>query len=386
MNTPHPPDWNPTSDAVLHDQRAAYDEMRERCPAAYSDFLGWSLFRHQDVLRVLNDTGTFSSAVSTHLSVPNGMDPPEHTRYRRIVERYFQPERMQAFAPQCRDIAASLVQSLPGHGAVELISVLTQTFAVRVQCAFLGWPLHRHESLRLWTQSNREATLAQDRKVMAELSTDFEGYVNELLQSRRAAGEQPEGDIVASLLAEQVEGRPLRDEEIASILRNWTVGEVGTISASLGILVHHLAEHAALQQQLRAQPSLLPAAIEEILRLHGPLVANRRITTCPADIGGRRLESGERISLNWVSANRDPAVFKDADTFRLDRDPAENLLWGAGIHVCPGAPLARMELRVVMEELLSRSTLISLVPGQPATRAVYPASGFSRLPLQISLR
>lgn len=386
MNTPHQPDWDPTSDAVLHDQRAAYDEMRERCPAAYSDFLGWSLFRHQDVLRVLNDTGTFSSAVSTHLSVPNGMDPPEHTRYRRIVERYFQPEQMQAFAPQCRDIAASLVQSLPGHGEVELISVLIQTFAVRVQCAFLGWPLHRHEALRLWTQKNRDATLAQDRKVMAELSTDFEGYVNELLQSRRAAGGQPEGDIVASLLAQQVEGRLLRDEEIASILRNWTVGEVGTISASLGILVHFLAEHAALQQQLRAQPGLLPAAIEEILRLHGPLVANRRVTTCPVDIGGRRLGPGERISLNWVSANRDRAVFKDADTFRLDRDPAENLLWGAGIHVCPGAPLARMELRVVMEELLSRSTLISLVPGQPATRAVYPASGFSRLPLQIFLR
>ena len=386
MNTTHQPDWDPASDAVLHDQRAAYDAMRERCPAAYSDFLGWSLFRHQDVVRVLNDTGTFSSAVSTHLSVPNGMDPPEHTRYRRIVERYFQPERVQAFAPQCRDIAASLVQSLPGRGEVELISVITETFAVRVQCAFLGWPLHRHEALRLWTQKNREANLAQDRRAMAELSMDFEGYVNELLQSRRAVGGQPEGDVVASLLAQQVEGRLLRDEEIASILRNWTVGEVGTISASLGILVHYLADHAALQQQLRAEPDLLPAAIEEILRLHGPLVANRRVTTCPVDIGGRRLASGERISLNWVSANRDPAVFKDADTFRLDRDPAENLLWGAGIHVCPGAPLAQMELRVVMEELLRRSTLISLVPGRPATRAVYPASGFSSLPLQIFLR
>jgi cytochrome P450 len=133
---------------------------------------------------------------------------------------------------------------------------------------------------------------------------------------------------------------------------------------------------------LREQPSLLPGAIDEILRIHGPLVTNRRITTCPVEMGGRKMGAGERISLNWISANRDSDVFDSPDSFRLDRDPTENLLYGAGIHVCPGAPLARMELLTVMETLFRHTEWIEPVAGKPAINAVYPASGFSSLPLR----
>ena len=106
------PDWDPTAPEVLRDQRAAYDAMRRRCPVAYSEFLGWSLFRHEDVLRVLLDHETFSNAVSRHLSVPNGMDPPEHTAYRRLIEPFFSAERVAAFEPVCREIAANLTRLL----------------------------------------------------------------------------------------------------------------------------------------------------------------------------------------------------------------------------------------------------------------------------------
>ena len=292
------PDWDPRSETVIRDQRAAYDAMRERCPVAFSDYLQWSLFRHEDVVRVLSDPGTFSNAASRHLSVPNGMDPPEHTEYRRVIEPYFEPARMQAFEPTCRAIAADLVQALLGRDEVEVIAELAQSFAVRIQCAFLGWPPDMHEPLRLWTRKNQEATLAQDREAMAEIAREFAGYVDGLLRVRREAGAEASDDITASLLRARVGGRPLRDEEIVSILRNWTVGEVGTISAAVGILVHFLAEHPDLQQQLRDRPSLLPPAIDEILRIHGPLVANRRITTRPVEIGGRNLDAGERISLD----------------------------------------------------------------------------------------
>ena len=148
------PDWDVKSDVVLRNQLAACDEMRERCPVVYSEFLGWSLFRHEDVVRVLNDHDTFSNAVSRHLSVPDGMDPPEHTEYRRIVESYFRPELMQAFEAQFRDIAADLVQALFERHEVELIAEFAHHFAVRVQCTFLGWPMTMHEPLRLWTQNN----------------------------------------------------------------------------------------------------------------------------------------------------------------------------------------------------------------------------------------
>ena len=376
-------DWDPKSDAVQRDQRAAYDGMRERCPVAYSDFLGWSLFRHQDIVRVLNDPDTFSNAVSRHLSVPDGMDPPEHTEFRRMILPYFRPERVDAFEPQCREIAANLLQSLLERDELEFIGDFAHWFAVRIQCASLGWPLEMCEPLRLWTQKNHQATFARDRQAMTEIAREFEGYVHQLLQSRRAAGAQAGDDITSSLLRQEVQGRPLRDDEIVSVLRNWTVGEVGTISAALGILVHYLSQHPDLQQQLRAQPSLLPAAIEEILRIHGPLVANRRITTRPVEIGGRKIGAGERLSLIWISANRDGRVFEDPEAYRADRDQAENLLYGAGIHVCPGAPLARMEMRVAMEELLGRTTGIAPIPAKPPTAAVYPGSGFATLNLRI---
>ena len=383
MNEALQADWDPHSGTVLRDQLAAYDEMRERCPVAHSDFLGWSLFRHEDLVRVLDDPDVFSSVASTHLSVPNGMDPPEHTEYRRLIERYFGPEQMVEFEPQCREIATNLVESLVAREEVELIEEFAQAFAVRVQCAFLGWPPDMHEPLRIWTRKNHEATLAQDRTAMAGIGREFEGYVGSLLRDRRATEAQASRDVTARLSRERVWGRLLRDEEIASILRNWTVGEIGTISAAVGILAHYLSEHADLYRQLRGQPSSLPVAIEEILRIHGPLVANRRITTRPVEIGGRNIGVGERISLIWVSANRDGRAFEDPEAFRLDRDPAANLLYGKGIHVCPGAPLARMEMRVVMEELLGHTMRISPSPCKPPTKAMYPASGFATLPLRI---
>lgn len=376
-------DWDPKSVAVQRDQRAAYDEMRERCPVAYSDYLGWSLFRHEDILRVLNDPDTFSNAVSKHLSVPDGMDPPKHTEYRRIIEPYFLPESIETLEPKIRQITGRLVESLLKHGDIELISQFAHLFAVQVQCAFLGWPVDMHEALRLWTQKNHDATFAGDKGAMAAIAREFEGYVENMLQVRRAAGALATDDLTTSLMRQHVGTRQLGDDEIVSILRNWTVGEVGTISASVGILVHYISERVDVQQQLRTQPSLLSDAIEEILRIYGPLVANRRITTRPVEIGGRKIGAGERISMIWISANRDGRVFEDPEAFRPNRDQAANLLYGAGIHVCPGAPLARMEMRIVMEELLARTTLISLIPENPPTNAIYPASGFASLSLRI---
>lgn len=382
-NEPASSDWDPRSDEVTRDQRAAYDDLRGRCPVAHSEYLGWSLFRHGDVTRVLHDHETFSSAVSRHLSVPNGMDPPEHTAYRRIIDPYFGPERMTAFEPVCRAIVARLIEEVSARGEVEFMADAARPFAEQVQCAFLGWPATLHGRLAAWTRKNHAATLAQDRQAMSEIAREFEELIDDLIETRLRAGTDPKTDLTAALMSEQVWGRALSNEEVASILRNWTVGEIGTISASVGILVHYLAGHPELQAQLRSRPELIPPAVEEMLRLHGPLVMNRRVTTRPVEIGGRKIEAGERISLNWIAANRDEGVFDDADDFRLDRDPAKNLLYGAGIHYCPGAPLARLEMRVFLEELLARTREIVAVPHPPAVVAVYPASGYASLPLRL---
>ncbi|HEX7012747.1 MAG TPA: cytochrome P450 [Steroidobacteraceae bacterium] len=369
-------EWDPRSPDVLHDQIAAYDDMRHRCPVAHSSYLHWSLFRHADVLRALHDPETFSNQVSKHLSVPNGMDPPEHTEYRRIIEPCFSPERISVFEPICRLIAGRLIGKLATGEPEEIMDRLAQPFALEAQCAFLGWPRHLHEPLRKWAIRNREATFSGSRTATEAVALEFDNYIREILAERRQAGSLYE-DVTSRLLREKVYGRLLTDEEIVSILRNWTVGELATLSACAGILVHYLAEHARIQRKLRETPALLPVAIDEILRIHPPLIASRRKTTRSVELGGRCIPAGERVTLMWASANRDEAVFGDPDEFRLDRNPDDNLLYGAGLHVCPGAPLARLELRVLVEELFRHTEQIVLQPDMPPIKAFYPASGYS---------
>ena len=393
MTNTKPTDWDPRDPAVLEDQIQAYDGMRRRCPVAHSDYLLWSLFRHEDVMRALTDDATFSNAASNHLSIPNAMDPPEHTPYRRIVEKYFTAEAMREFEPVCRALTAALVERLPRDEVLEVMSALAQPFAVRMQCAFMGWPDTLHEPLRQWIGQNHRATLAGDRQAMARIALEFDGYISEQLVLRREAGDTATGDtapgdtapgdVTTRLLGETINGRPLSDEEIVSIVRNWTVGELGTIAASVGILLHYLAEHPILQQALREGRENLDDAIDEILRIHAPLIANRRLTTRPVAIGGRQLAAGERLSLIWAAANRDEAVFGDPDDFQPHRNRDKNLLYGAGLHVCPGAPLARLELRLCMQTLLAETSRIGLAPHATPERAQFPASGFATLPMII---
>ena len=383
MNAAKPADWDPRSAEVLEDQIAAYDAMRKRCPVAHSDYLWWSAFRHEDVKRVLEDHESFSNAASNHLSIPNAMDPPEHTPYRKIIEGYFTPERMSAFEPECRQIADALVAELPRGEDFDLMAAFAQPFALRIQCAFMGWPASLHEPLRQWIGRNHAATRAGDRTAMAQIAVEFDGHIKQQLVVRRDAGEQAPDDVTSRLLHESINGRPLSDEEIVSIVRNWTVGELGTIAASVGIVVQYLAAHPALQAELRQQADALADAIDEILRIHAPLIANRRVTTCPVEIGGRRLEAGERLTLIWASANRDEAVFGDPDAFDPVRNRDNNLLYGAGVHVCPGAPLARLELRLIIAALLANTTDISLASSRLPARASFPASGFSSLPVRL---
>ncbi len=378
-------EWDPRAAEVRQDQIAAYDAMRQRCPVAHSTYLHWSVFGHADVLRVLHDPDSFSNAVSTHVAVPNGMDPPQHTAFREIVDRYFTPAAVAAFEPTCTVIARVLVSGLP-DGEADVMELLAEPFAQQVQCAFMGWPGSLHEPLRKWVRRNQHATLSGDREAMAGIALEFDGYIRAQLDARRQAGDAAPDDATTRLCRERVDGRLITDDEIVSIVRNWTVGELGTIAASVGILAHYLAMNQDVQAHLRGCRDDLPRGIDEILRIHAPLIANRRITTCPVELGGRALEPHERVSVLWASANRDEAVFGDPDEFRLDRDPAMNLLYGAGIHDCPGAPLARLELNVVMNALLDAMSGIEPVDGREPTRAQYPTGGFTKLPLRVVRR
>lgn len=372
-------DWDPRDASILESQHEAYDAMRERCPVAHSEFLGWSLFRHADVTAVLADPATYSN-VSKFLAIPNGMDPPEHGRYRAALAAHFDAEPMAKLEPRARAIAAELLTPITAAGTTDFIEAFAIPFSLRTLCALLGWPEEQWESLGGWVHGNQQAAFTREPGVGRALANLFSEHVKANLAAHRATPRNV-ADATDVLLATAVDGVQLDDDQIVSVLRNWVAGH-GTVAAGLGILALHLAQKPDLQQRLRDAPSLIPTAIEEILRAHGPLVANPRTTTREVEIQGRIIPKGARLTLMWIAANRDPQVFDDAGTVRLERNTDASLVWGQGIHVCLGAPLARLEMRVALEELLARTQRFELGDAPPR-RAAYPSNGLATLFLRL---
>ena len=163
--------------------------------------------------------------------MPNGYDPPQHTAYRRVLDGFFAPERMQRFEPVCRDIAASMVQQALGLRDVEVTHELALPFAVRVQSAYLGWPPLIQDELLDWLRRSHAATRSGDRALTAAVAQEFEAFIDRMRAARQDAA--PDQDISTELMHTRVDGRLLDLRELASVLRNWTVGEVGTIGASV---------------------------------------------------------------------------------------------------------------------------------------------------------
>jgi cytochrome P450 len=371
-------DWDPCDPVVQGNQRGAYDEMRERCPVAHSEFMGWSLFRHQDVVEVLADPETYSSA-SRHVAIPNGMDPPVHGQYRDALAPHFSPDRMGPLERRCRGIATDLLAPMLAGGEADFMDAFATPFPLKTLCAFLGWPEQLWECLGGWTHGNEEAAFTGDPAAGKALARLFSQHVKTNLDAHRTAPGAVD-DVTDGLLATSVEETLLDDEQIVSILRNWTAGH-GTVSAALSILVLHLAEHRELQQRLRSDPSLIPAAVEEMLRSDDPLVANRRTTTRAVEIRGRTIPEGASLSLMWIAANRDPRAFEGPESIEPRRGLDPGLVWGRGIHVCLGAPLARLEMRVALEELLVRTERFERV-GEAPPRSRYPSNGLAALHLR----
>ncbi len=373
-------DWDPG--AVEGDQVAAYDALRQRCPVAFSEVHGWSLLRHADVLAALQDPATFSSRVSVHVAVPNGMDGAEHSAYRAVVDRCFTPDRVAGFAPQLRGIATDLVGALVlSPGPVEVMAALGEPYAALSQCAYLGWPAPVADALRQWAADSQRATRARDRAELDRVAARFDAIIVAELDRARAQDAAAPRTLTHALLAERIDGRPLNSAEVVSIVRNWTAGELATISAAVGIIVEFLARRPDVQGLLRDRPDLRQTAMDEILRLEPPLIANRRRTTGPVGVSGRRIPADAAITILWPAAQRDPTAFDDPTTFRLDRDPAGNLLYGRGPHACPGEGLSRLELGILLDALLA--ALPGFRPAGEPVRATHPAGGFAEVRIAV---
>jgi len=376
------PAWEPLAEPALADQRGTYDRMRAACPLARSP-RGVTLFRHADVVAAALDPTTFSSAVSAHRQIPNSLDPPEHTAFRTVIDTFFSAERMRALEPKLRVVARDIVGRLPRAVTIDAVRDFGYPFAVRAQTAWLGWQ-GGERTLLAWMHENHHATRSGDRSRTAAVAAAFDEIVAQQVRSRRAQGSAAPDDPTTELLRIHVNGRRLADEDIVSILRNWTAGDLGSMAASIGVVVHFIATHADVQAALRADTSPLARAVDEMLRIDDPFLVNRRVVTRRTQVAGFDLEPGTRVYLNWTSANRDEAAFAEPTVYRPVEHASRNLVYGVGIHACPGRPLATLELVVGLATLLTSTTHVYLAPDEAPQRETYPVGGWRRLPIRLS--
>lgn len=339
------------------------------------------LRRHADVVAAALDPDTFSSAVSKHLNVPNGMDGAQHTRYREVVDRYMTADRSAALEGMCRQVAADLIASIPSDEVVDVVEGFGRSFAVRAQSRWLGWPAELEQPLLTWMADNHAATRSGELSQTTEIARRFDAIITKLVNSARMArigGRSTPYDPSDELAHDFVGEAPLLLAEIVSILRNWTAGDLGTISRCVGSIVNQLAQDQKLQAELRERiedTEFINAAIDEMLRIDNPFLSNRRVATRDVTIGGTFIQAGTRVYLDWVSANRDPEVFGDPDEFRPFENAANNVVYGIGKHACPGRALSTMELRAALTELLNRSEHI-LPAARANVREEFPLAGF----------
>ncbi len=366
------------------DVRSFTDELRTKHAIIKNTSGEWVLLKHHNVMAAALDHECFSSHVSRYLQIPNGLDGEEHTQYREVLDRYLTHEALTPFIPVFERVASELIAQVPKGKVIDAVNDIGAVFAVRAQCQWLGWPAELEPRLLAWMKENHAATRSGKHEWTANVAEEFDDIVREIIQSRRAEQNGTADDITAQLCREMVNGKLLTDQEIVSILRNWTGGDLGSIALCVGVLIAYIAEHPELMTTIKTSSNeQVEAIINEILRIDNPFVSNRRVTKCPVHISGQDIPAGAKIQLNWTSANRDQAVF-DNNQFDPIKNADKNLVYGIGKHACPGQLLASLELRIALQTLLSSFNNISFVDGQPPEREVAPVGGYHRVPVILS--
>lgn len=371
------------------DQRTLTDKLRKQHDLIKNEAGEWILLRHADVVAVALDDTTFSSQVSRFLQIPNGLDGAEHDRFRALIDSYLSQDALTPYIPVFKNLASEMMSALTKGAVINAVTDIGAVFAVRAQCAWLGWPVELEPTLLQWIDDNHNATRSKDHTKMAQVAQDFNDIIRSVIKPYRYADEASndhinEDSVTAQLCRDRIKGRELSEAELVSILRNWTGGDLGSIALCVGVIVAYLVEHPEQISTWASAPDAdLEAIIDEVLRLDDPFLSNRRITTCPVTIGEHQLPAGARVRLDWTSANRDEAVF-GKDTFDPDAHAADNLVYGIGRHVCPGRLLATWQLRIATQALLAHNDHITLAPNHSLEREQPPLGGYKNVPVILS--
>ncbi|MEV0586388.1 cytochrome P450 [Nonomuraea sp. NPDC050310] len=357
------------------------DLIREEHRAFRSEVGGgfWVLTRYEAIVAALQDHELFSNAAVSVFDpepryrwIPEMLDPPEHTEWRRRLRPLFAPGRIAAMETHIRATCAALVRELAGRGECDFVPDFARRFPTTIFLELMGLPVERLETFLAWEDAILHAPPAPDRRearmaAMGEVSACFA----ELIRERRA---EPRDDLV-SVAA----GWDVPEEDLLALCLLLFLAGLDTVTAQLSFAFWHLSEHPAERAALVAEPARIPAAVEEFVRAYSIVLPGRKLTR-DAVVEGCPMRAGEMVLLPLTMANRDPGAFPDAAEVVLDRAKNRHLGFGAGVHRCLGAHLARAELRIALEEW-HRVIPDYQVSGE-VVEHVYQLLGLDHLPLR----
>jgi cytochrome P450 len=349
-----------------------YAKIRRTCPVAWSEHHGgyWVVSGYDEATAVLRDAETFSSVKVVHpdgsaeggvtipplpnypRNLPAEVDPPLWNEYRRMLARPFSHSAVQQLRPKLRDVATAFVDRIIEKGSCDLIDDLANPYPATNILLIMGLPLVDWEFYA--RPFHAIVSYPEGSPELAEAGERMGRLVERLRAELAARRAKPAEDVLSDIANGTVGGKPIDEEEAMNAALNLVGAGLDTTTSFLGLAFAHLSAHPEDKERLRADPSLIPLAVEEFMRFNSPVQALARTVATPTELGGERLSAGERVLVAYASANRDERVFDAPDQFRLDRTPNPHLGFGAGIHKCIGQHLARTEIEVLLDEVLRR--------------------------------
>jgi cytochrome P450 len=349
----------------LHETLA---RMRDDHPVAWSEEHGgfWVVTRYEDVLRVAQDWKTFSSARGVSVpdtamvvkAIPEHLDPPLHRTYKRLINAWFTPATIAPYEQATRDLVTRLIDDFVEAGACDFMDAFARPFP---GLAFFDLVLNAPSDDVAAINEMATAASVPTNANRRESWIGMHNWISALVATRRSEG--PRGDVVDAVIAAEIDGAPITEEDIIGVIQLLILGGLETTAGALGQFMIRFCHEPGIPARLRRQPERIPDAVEELLRLEPPFIAIARTATCDTEIGGRAIEEGDKVMIYWAAANRDGAEFGCPAQFDLDRESNRHIAFGAGPHRCAGSNLARMNLRIALEEVVQRLGDIRLQDG-----------------------
>jgi cytochrome P450 len=311
---------------------------------------------YRDVMRLSNRDGTALPVRGGMRLLPTEADPPDVEEYRRTVLSFFSPRQIDALEPSIRALACQLIDGIAPQGGCEFVGAISHQLPIVVFLQIMALPLE--DRAYLLSQSEQIAR-NPDNEAKGRAMQALVGYI----ESRVAERSEGLGDDVISTMARaRIGKRPLRHDEIVSICTLLLVAGLDTVAAMMGFIAAYLAEHPEMRERLRADVALIPTAVEEFLRRFA-VTSLGRVAVKDFDIAGVTVRAGDHVLLSSPLHNLDPELFPNPEKIRLDRGRVHHISFGRGTHACLGAYLARVELRVFVEEWLARIPEFEVTPG-----------------------